>query len=175
MPVTNRGFKKMKAEPHVDLIVAEAGKFRLALEAGKERSVLFVSEDFPVMSCKLASILFAYHIIKKWPGIVVHGVSGSALNHDGDDTISHYWLECQGVAIDLTADQYNILEDNQLNSEIIKSRPFSPVSIGGIGRMRNYKLFRVFGRDTYVSGLADLAEDFLRDLHDSYDALSNLE
>ncbi len=85
--------------------------------------------------------------------------------------ISHYWLEYQETAIDLTADQYNIIEENQLNREILRSRPFKPVSTGLIDSMQNYKLFNVSYRDTYIVGLPELADDFLHDLHASYEAL----
>jgi len=40
--------------------------------------------------------------------------------------------------------------------------------------MQNYKLFNISYRDTYIFGLPELAEDFIRDLHASYEALSDL-
>ncbi|MCU1716436.1 hypothetical protein [Pseudomonas sp. 5P_3.1_Bac2] len=111
---------------------------------------------------------------EKWPQIVIYGVSGSALNHNGDETISHYWLEYQKTAIDLTADQYNIIEDKYLNEKIISCRPFKSVSTGRIGSMKNYKIFKISGRDTYISGLPELAEDFMHELHASYETLESL-
>lgn len=161
-------------EPDINEVVAEAKRFRLKLELAKKANNLLVTEDFPVMNCKLSSLLFAYHAIQKWPSIVIYGVSGRAANHVGDDTISHYWLEYQETAIDLTADQYNIIDEKQLNREILISRPFKPVSTGRIDSMKNYKLFNISYRDTYIFGLPELAEDFLHDLHASYEALSDL-
>ncbi|WDH37588.1 hypothetical protein [Pseudomonas chlororaphis] len=163
----------MMVEPDINEVVAEAEQFRLILELGKKANILFVTEDFPVMNCKLSSLLFAYHSLQKWPGLVIHGVSGRAANHDGEDTISHYWLEYQETAIDLTADQYNIIEEKQLNREILKSRPFKPVSTGRIDTMQNYKLFCISDRDTYIMGMPELAEDFLHELQASYEALGN--
>ncbi|MCY1402135.1 hypothetical protein D9M71_172670 [compost metagenome] len=161
-------------EPDINEIVAEAEKFRLKLELAKKANSPLVTEDFPVMNCKISSLLFAYHAFQKWPSIVIYGVSGRAANHDGDDAISHYWLEYQEIAIDLTADQYNIIEERQLNREILRGRPFNSVSSGRIDSMQNYKLFNISHRDTYILGLPELAEDFLHDLHASYEALGDL-
>ena len=161
-------------DPDANEVIAEAEKFRLKLELAKKEKILLVTEDFPVMNCKLSSLLFVYHALQKWPSIVIYGVSGRAANHDGDDTISHYWLEYQETAIDLTADQYNLIEEKQLNRQILISRPFKPVSTGRIDSMQNYKLFKISYRDTYILGLPELAEDFIRDLHASYEALSDL-
>ncbi|WP_075801564.1 hypothetical protein [Pseudomonas putida] len=160
--------------PEANEIIAEAEKFRLKLELAKTTKNLLVTDDFPVMNCKLSSLLFVYHALQKWPSIVIYGVSGIAANHDGDYTISHYWLEYLETAIDLTADQYNIIEESQLNRQILTNRPFKPISTGHIGSMQNYKIFKISYRDTYILGLPELAEDFIRDLHASYEALGKL-
>ncbi|WP_152989122.1 hypothetical protein [Pseudomonas citronellolis] len=161
-------------EPDINEVVAEAEQFRLKLELAKKENIQLITEDFPVMNCKQSSLLFAYHALQKWPSIVIYGVSGRAKNHGGEDVISHYWLEYEETAIDLTADQYNIIKEDQLNREILRSRPFKPVSTGRIDHMQNYKLFKISCRDTYISGLPELAEDFLHDLHASYEALCGL-
>lgn len=161
-------------EPDTGEVVTEAIRFRLALELCKKESIPLVTEDFPVMNCKLSSLLFTYHALKKWPSIVIHGVGGAAADHNGNGTISHYWLEYRETAIDLTADQYNIIEDKYLNAEIINCRPFEPVSTGHIGSMLNYKIFKLSYRDTYVYGLPELAEDFLQNLQASYETLESL-
>jgi hypothetical protein len=162
-------------EPDINEVIAEAKKFRLKLELSKKENIRFITEDFPIMNCKLSSLLFIYHALQKWPSMVIYGVSGRAENHNGDDEISHYWLEYQKTAIDLTADQYNIIEDKHLNINIISGRPFKPVSTGRIGSMKNYKLFNISYRDTYIGGLPELAEDTLHDLHASYEALEGLQ
>lgn len=161
-------------EPDINEVISEAEQFRLKLELAKKANIPLVMENFPVMNCKLSSLPFVYHVLHKWPSIVIYGVSGRAENHEGDDAISHYWLEYQEVAIDLTADQYNIIEETQLNREILRSRPFKPVTTGCIDSMQNYKLFKISYRDTYILGLPELAEDFIYDLNASYEALINL-
>lgn len=161
-------------EPDINELVVEAEIFRLKLELAKRANIPLVTEDFPILNCKLSSLLFVYHALQKWPSIVIYGVSGRAANLSGDDAISHYWLEYQETAIDLTADQYNIIEEKQLNREILRGRPFKPVSTGCIDSMQNYKLFNISHRDKYILGLPELAEDFLHDLHASYEALGDL-
>lgn len=161
-------------EPNINDVVTEAKRFRLKLERSKKANIRLVTEDFPVMNCQLSSLLFTYHALQKWPSIVIYGVSGRAVNHSGDDAISHYWLEYRETAIDLTADQYNIIEEKSLNNNIIRSRPFKPVSTGRVGSMKNYKLFKIVCRDTYIYGLPELAEDFLHDLQASYEVLEGL-
>ncbi|MEB0223069.1 hypothetical protein QN414_02005 [Pseudomonas sp. 5S1] len=160
--------------PDVNYIVAEAEKIRRALELCDKETTPLVTKDFPAMNCKLSSLILTFHFLKKWPTIAVYGVLGVATDHYGNDTISHYWLELQETAIDITADQYNIIEDKNLNTRIISSRPFNPVSTGRIGSLPNYSLFKIISRDIYISGLPELAEDFLEKLHDAYEILSDI-
>jgi hypothetical protein len=160
--------------PDVNDIVAEAEKIRRALELCDKETTPLVTKDFPAMNCKLSSLILTYHVLKKWPTMTVYGVSGVATDHYGNDTISHYWLELQETSIDITADQYNIIEDKNLNTRIISSRPFNPVSTGRIGSLPNYSLFKIINRDIYISGLPELAEDFLEKLHDTYEILSDI-
>ncbi|WP_131183100.1 hypothetical protein [Stutzerimonas kirkiae] len=157
--------------PGINEVADEAEKIRHALESCDKGKNPLITEDFPVMNCKLSSLIFTYHILRKWPAITIYGVSGVATDLHGNDTISHYWLELQEMAIDITADQYNIIEDKNLNTRITSSRPFKPVSMGRIGSLPNYSLFEIVSRDTYVSGLPGLAEDFLEKLHDTYQLL----
>lgn len=166
--------KKALTNPSTTEIVAEAKNFRIRLEAAKSESIRLVTEDFPVSNCRLASLLFTYHALQKWPSITITGISGIAENLEGESLISHYWLEYLDTAIDLTADQYNIIKREELNLEIFRSRPFEPVCTGLAGRMQNYKLFKVTHRDIYISGLSELGEDFLYDLECSHEAIVSL-
>lgn len=160
--------------PRAEEIITEAKVFRLKLDLHKRSRIQLITEDFPINNCKLASLLFTYHALQKWPSLVISGVGGIATNHNGENLVSHYWLEYQDMAIDITADQYNIIEDRLLNSKIIHARPFQPVSTGKIGAMQNYNIFEISYRDTYTYGLPELAEDFLNDLQDSHASLEQL-
>lgn len=160
--------------PTIDEIVSEARKIRRALELCDKKTTPLITVDFPVMNCKLSSLVFAYHALKKWPSISVHGVYGVASDHYGNYTISHYWIELQGVSVDITADQYNSIEDKELNSKIINSRPFSHISVGRTGSSPIHSIFNICGRDTYTDGFPELAEDFLEELHDCYEILGGV-
>lgn len=160
-------------QPDVNEFITEAINLRAALERCKSEKLPCVTESFPVMNCKLASLLLIYHALKKWPCITIYGVCGSATDNNRNNTISHYWLEYQDTAIDLTADQYNLIEDYYLNKQIIKNRPFKPVSTGRIGSMLNYKLFKIIHRDIYTHGLSELAKDFLWNLQFSYEQIED--
>lgn len=157
--------------PKFDEIASEARKIRRALDLCDKKSTPLITIDFPIMNCKLSSLIFAYHALKKWPSITVHGVYGVASDNHGNNTISHYWIEIHGVSVDITADQYNSIEDKELNSEIINKRPFTPVSVGLIGNPPNYNMFKICDRDTYIYGFPELGENFLEELHDCYEIL----
>ncbi|ELK4895421.1 hypothetical protein N1E75_22400 [Pseudomonas aeruginosa] len=157
--------------PKLHEIIAEAQAIRRAMDLSDKKGIPLMHDDFPITHCKTASLLLVYHALEKWPFSTLYGVSGIATDHYGNETISHYWIEFDGLAIDITADQYNIIEDRYLNKKIIDSRPFQPVSIGRVGTLPSYEIFENLQRDTYTLGLTELAEDFLEDLCDSYAAL----
>ncbi|KQB54481.1 hypothetical protein AQS70_21710 [Pseudomonas endophytica] len=153
-------------------ITEETRKIRQLIDNKKHREIALINQDFPVMSCKLASIILAYHLTKISPSTIVYGISGIARDSNNENNISHYWIETQGLALDITSDQYNLINDHDLNVSIIKSRPFPSVSIAKIGELPNYKLFKTSYIDTYLYGWPELAEDFLETLEASYDLLT---
>ncbi|MEB7884355.1 hypothetical protein [Serratia fonticola] len=155
-------------------IEIEAQKFRGLLELKKYDDIPHVTEDFPVMNCKLASLLFAYHILNKWHDEIIYGVSGSAKNNNGDDTISHYWLEIGEIAVDITADQYNEISNSLLNKSIIKTRPFQKVYVDKAGRIPTYSIFDIKKKDRLLYNFPDFHDDFIEDLITSHDALMRL-
>lgn len=151
----------------------EAKRFRELLEISKSEDIPLVLEEFPVMACKLSSILFAYHLINIFPWAGIYGVSGFAKDRHGCEVISHYWLEIENIAIDITFDQYNVIDVSELNSSIVKNRPFQPVYVDMVGEIPAYKLFSIKNRDKYVQGFPELTEDFLENLHLSYERVIN--
>ena len=102
-----------------EIIIKETKKIRQLLDNNKHRKIALISQDFPVMSCKLASIILAYHLTKLSPTTIVYGISGIAKDLKNENNISHYWLEVQGLALDITSDQYNLISDHELNVSII--------------------------------------------------------
>lgn len=153
-------------------IIEETKKIRKLIDNNKYRKIPLINQDFPVMSCKLASIILAYHLIRLSPATIVYGISGIAKDLNNEKNISHYWLEVQGLALDITSDQYNLISDLELNISIIKNRPFPSVNIAKIDEQLNYKLFKISYVDTYLYGWTELAEDFLEILEESYELLT---
>lgn len=150
---------------------SEAFLIRRLIENCDRKKTRLVTSSFPIMNCKLSSMLLSYHFLKKWPKIKIFGVSGIAKDRSRQETISHYWLEINGVAIDITGDQYNILEPHELNSAIVKKRPFHPVHVERTEKSTLYKLFRVAYRDTFIKGFPETSEEFIYDMKIGYNQL----
>lgn len=127
-----------------------------------------ITDDFPVMNCKISSMLLSYHFLTLWPEIQVTGIGGIAKDKVREPTISHYWLEVEEIAIDITGDQYNIISPNELNRSIITRRPFSPVHVEHKETSFLYKLFNHSYRDDYVRGFPSVEEDFLHKMESDY-------
>lgn len=157
--------------PTTDEIIIEAKKFRKALDLYRAEypSVL---PGFPTGYCKWASLLLTCSLLNKWPQVIVYGVSGKTKNHDGEDTISHYWIEIERTSIDITADQYNSIDSRHLNIKILNCRPFPSFQAGEPGTTLSYKIFNVFNREKYTYGLSELAEDTLEFLHETNESIS---
>ncbi|MDE5308726.1 hypothetical protein PY546_23280 [Providencia stuartii] len=99
----------------------EANRFRELLEKCDPSTTYLIPHGFPVMSCKLCSMLLSFHFLKLWPDLELKGVSG-ATGKNG--AITHYWLEVGDYVIDITGDQYNVISTSKLNEAIVKNRPF---------------------------------------------------
>lgn len=104
----------------------EAIRFRELLEKCDPSTTYLIPHGFPVMSCKLCSMLLSFHFLKLWPDLELKGVSGAT---GKNDAITHYWLEVGDYVIDITGDQYNIISTSELNEAIVKNRPFVPVHV----------------------------------------------
>lgn len=99
----------------------EATNFRKLIENCDKKNTSLILDCFPIMSCKLSSMLLSYHFLNLWPELLIKGVSAAT---GKDDHISHFWLEKDDIVIDITGDQYNIINDKELNNKIVNSRPF---------------------------------------------------
>lgn len=78
------------------------------------------------MSCKLTSMLLSYHFLTLWPELELKGVSAAT---GKNSQITHYWLEIDNIVVDITGDQYNIIDDKELNNKIIKNRPYPSIHV----------------------------------------------
>lgn len=148
----------------------EAIDFRKLIEICDKTNTSLVMDCFPVMSCKLSSMHFSYHFLKLWPDLSIKGVS-AATGKNGQ--ITHYWLEINDIAIDITGDQYNLIGDKELNKKIIQRRPFPAVHVSHKEDSYLYKLFKIKDEDLFVHGFPSIGEDYLEEIKLSYKLLYN--
>lgn len=148
----------------------EAVKFRKLIEICDKSNTSLVMDCFPVMSCKLSSMLLSYHFLKLWPYLSIKGIS-AATGKNGQ--ITHYWLEINDIAIDITGDQYNLIGDNELNKKIIQRRPFPAVHVSHKEDSYLYKLFKIKDEDLFVHGFPSIGEDYIEEMKLSYKLLLN--
>lgn len=148
----------------------EAVKFRKLIEICDKKNTSLVIDCFPVMSCKLSSMLLSYHLLKLWPELVITGVSAAT---GKEDHITHYWLEINDIVIDITGDQYNIIDDKELNKKIINSRPFPAVHVSHKKVSHLYKIFRIKGEENLTSGFPTIGEDFIEEMEQGHAQLIN--
>ncbi|AYL78388.1 hypothetical protein U3B84_004390 [Citrobacter freundii] len=148
----------------------EAVKFRKLIETCDKKNTSLVIDCFPVMSCKLSSMLLSYHFLNLWPDLVIKGVSAATGKHDH---ITHYWLEIDDIVIDITGDQYNIIDDKELNNKIINSRPFSAVHVAHKKESYLHKIFKIKEEEYLVSGFPTIKESFIEKMEHGYNQLLN--
>ena len=146
-------------------LVLEAKQLRCLLEENDRDDLPFTLSCFPVMSCKLTSLLLAYRLLKVWPEIEVYGVGGVARHKS---SVTHYWVEVGEYVLDITGDQYNTLHCKDLGAPIVKHRPYPKVHVERKECSYLIGLFYEKYRDRYINTLDDLAQDTLMNIDYSY-------
>jgi len=142
-------------------IQKEATEFRKLIEICDKKNTSLVIDCFPVMSCKLSSMLLSYHLLKLWPDLLIKGVS-AATGKNGQ--ITHYWLEIDDIVIDITGDQYNIISDKELNKKIINSRPFPAIHVSHKKESYLFEIFKVKEEEYLASGFPTIGNDFIEEM-----------
>jgi len=95
-----------------------AKQFRAIFEAEHPNIKLPFFESFPDNCCEGASSFLAFYFMDKFPlkdVYVIHGKSS-----DGHE--NHYWVEIDGLIYDLTADQFDEVDEPIYG---VKSHPLS--------------------------------------------------
>lgn len=156
--------------PTINEIKEEAVKFRRLIESCDKKNTSLVIDCFPVMSCKLTSMLLSYHFLTLWPELELKGVSAAT---GKDNRINHYWLEIDEIVIDITGDQYNIINDKELNKIILNSRPFPAVHVEYKENSYLYSIFTILEEENLVSGFPAIKESFLEKMNHGYNQLIN--
>ncbi len=161
--------------PELREIEQEASRLRCFLNSCDKTGTELVTPDFPVMNCKLSSMLLAYHFLKLWPKAKINGVGGVCKDRLGGDSISHYWLEVGQYCVDITLDQYNTLSEKVLNDDIVQNRPYKPVYVGTKKHDLLYDLFKISYREEHKEGFQLIAEDFIESMQLVHEQFFNQE
>ncbi|MFN3014442.1 hypothetical protein ACK1CN_00755 [Vibrio coralliilyticus] len=149
-------------------ILFESVRFRRLIQRCDPTTTALVTDEFPVMNCKLTSMILVYHFLKLHPEIEIRGIGGV---RPDNRIISHYWIELEGYAIDITGDQYNLIDDHELDEVIISFRPYLPIHIVSIKDSFLYDLFEMDYIDTFSDGLPGIKESFIEKLESTYEQL----
>lgn len=155
----------------IDEIKEEAFKFRALLENCDKSNTRLVIDNFPVMSCKLSSMLLSYHFLKLWPELELKGVTAAT---GKNNQITHYWLEIGEVVIDITGDQYNIIEARKLTKEIVQGRPFASVHVSYQTESYLYNLFKVQEKENLAYDFPTIRRDFIEEMELGYNQLTSI-
>ncbi|ECU5250324.1 hypothetical protein F2181_26020 [Salmonella enterica] len=115
-------------------------------------------------------MLLSYHFLTLWPELELKGVS-AATGKNGQ--ITHYWIEINDIVVDITGDQYNIIDDKELNSQIIKNRPYSAIHVAHKEKSYLYNLFKIREKEPLVCGFPTIGKDFIEDMELGYNQLFN--
>lgn len=154
----------------INKLKKEAFKFRGLLEKCDKSKTELVPDCFPIMSCKISSMLLSYHFLKLWPELEVKGISAIA---EKNDQITHYWLEIDEIVIDITGDQYNLIKGSELNKEIVSNRPFKAVHVSNKNESYLYDVFKFRESELFVYGFPTINEGFIEDMELDYNQLMN--
>lgn len=154
--------------PTIDELKSESVKLRKLIESCDPSNMQLLFDGFPVMSCKVSSLLLAHHLLIIWPELKFKGVGGVAGKFQ---EITQYWLEVNNVIIDITSDQYNMLEDRELNDAIIQHRPFNKFNVESKDDSHLYQLFDLSYKNLFQKGFPTFAEDLIENIETDYASL----
>lgn len=146
----------------------EATMFRERIEKCDKNQTPLVIDRFPIMSCKLSSMLLAYHFLTLWPESEITGISAATGRRQ---QITHYWLEINNIVIDITGDQYNLIPDNELNKKIIAYRPFPAIHVISSKKSYLYTLFKVQEIEKLTAGFPTIRDSFIEKMKLEYNKL----
>ncbi len=148
----------------------EAVRLRQQIESIVSDDLPLFTSSFPINACKHASQLFCYHMGLKGysePLKVVFGVSNK---RRGD--VGHWWVETGGILIDLTADQFNQIDDEELSYKIRVNRKYRAVYCCPVSEAPHYKVFSPIPRQAFIWDLSEISEDYIESLEGFYNLTS---
>lgn len=147
----------------------ESLKIRQMIEEKRSDDLPLFANTFPINACKQASLLYCHHLHKLGfdkPIKCVFGISKKRI-----DEVGHWWVETEGQIIDLTADQFNIIDSRDLSYKIKAKRPYSSVYCCPINKAPHHKVFTLITHEAFTYDINELATDFIDDLIGTYEHL----
>ncbi len=146
----------------------EVARFRAEMETIDHSESDIHLEGFPLNTCKISSLFLSYHLFQCFPDIALSLVYGETLNSTRTDTIGHYWLENCEYLIDITADQFNSLEPNELNENITLFQPLEKVYCGLINTQPHSAIFKRGTPEVLTPKFNSLAPEFIESMELTY-------
>lgn len=110
-------------------------------------------------------MLLSFHFLQLWPELELKGVTGVT---GKNAAITHFWLEVEDYVIDITGDQYNIINARKLNENIVRNRPFMPVHVAHRKDSYLYDLFKIQGTELLTYGFPTIGDDFIDEMECDY-------
>ncbi|MEC4728161.1 hypothetical protein HWQ46_21730 [Shewanella sp. D64] len=151
---------------NIHILQYEAFVFRSSIELCNKKTTDVITKTFPIMNCKFASLFLAFHYRTIWSDIEIILVCGR-----GENMVTHAWLEVDGYAIDITGDQYNLLDSAILNEEVIRYRPYPKVHVEQISRSYLYSLFEYLDRLILENDFSNIKKYFVKNMERSHESL----
>ncbi len=143
------------------------GLIEVCVDAEEEFPLLW--DDFPINACKPISMLFAYHLQKLGLDTSIECVLGFSSRRT--DNIGHWWVQVNGVLIDLTADQFNVIQDGDLSYKLKMHRPYESVYCCDVSKSPHRLVFKIDQRNSFVFNCDDLHSDYFFDFERAYNLL----
>ena len=97
-------------ESRVREIRSAVETFRKAIERSDLSSDEFYLKTFPRVCCKPASMVLGKYLVDEVGCRPLTFVEGKSWGHNGGLLRSHWWIEHEGLVIDITADQFAEIE-----------------------------------------------------------------
>ena len=85
-----------------------------------------------------------------------------------NDEIGHWWVETENFIIDLTADQFNLIDDDDLSYKIRIYRDYLKVYCCPKHEAPHYKVFSPIVKEAFIWDLSEIAEDYVDSLQVFY-------
>ncbi|MBU2910048.1 hypothetical protein [Vibrio splendidus] len=150
----------------IQLLRKEALSLRYAMEASNKDSLSILSDRFPIMNCRVASMLLAFHYFQTFCDIEITCVSGY-----GENLVTHVWLEVNDLVVDITGDQYNTINDIELNDGVIRRRPYPKVHVERTDQSYLPHLFKRTERLSLDRGFSGFKAHFVGQMKSTYSLL----